>query len=136
LFDVVAFNNTLMHLRYCGTSQLYHIRALCFSPYSAQRRKHPNINQQHNMATATPAKIRVALIGLNAPPSGTPSGTNWAASGHLPYLLNSERYQLVALQNSSAARAAEAIKAYALDASTKAYGTPEGKLSHSRFVMC
>lgn len=72
------------------------------------------------------SKIRVALIGLNAPPQGTPTRTNWAASGHLPYLLASDKYELVALQNSSAARAAEAIKAYGLNPETKAYGTPEG----------
>jgi hypothetical protein len=91
---------------------------------------------EHNMNT--PGKIRVALIGLNAPPPGTPSGTNWAAGGHLPYLLSSDRYKLVALQNSSAARAAEAIKAYGLDTATKAYGTPEGKSSSrsSMLLMC
>lgn len=72
------------------------------------------------------APIRVALVGLNAPPAGTPSGTNWAANGHLPHLLNSDKYKLVALQNSSAERAAAAIKAYGLDAETKAYGSPEG----------
>jgi predicted dehydrogenase len=76
-------------------------------------------------------KIRVCLIGLNAPPPGTASGTNWAAGGHLPYLSSSDNYELVALQNSSAARAAEAIKAYGLDADTKAYGTPEGMFSSS-----
>jgi len=81
-------------------------------------------------------KIRVALIGLNAPPPGTPSGTNWAASGHLPYLLSSEKYELVALQNSSTARATAAIKAYGLNARTKAYGTPEGKLSCNHFDLC
>lgn len=85
---------------------------------------------------STSGKIRVALIGLNAPPPGTPSGTNWASSGHLPYLLSSNKYQLVALQNSSAARAAEAIKAYGLDTGTKAYGTPEGMLSRYHFDMC
>jgi hypothetical protein len=42
----------------------------------------------------------------------------------------------VALQNSSAARAAEAIKAYGLDANTKAYGTPEGKLPRINFDIC
>jgi predicted dehydrogenase len=82
---------------------------------------------QHNMPITS--KIRVALIGLNAPPPGTPTGTNWAANGHLPYLLSSDKYELVALQNSSAARAAEAIKAYGLDAKMKAYGTPEGTSS-------
>ena len=85
----------------------------------------------------SPAKIRVALIGLNAPPPGTPSGTNWAAGGHLPYLLSSEKYQLVALQNSSVARAAEAIKIHGLDSNIKAYGTPEGKLPRNflRYVL-
>jgi predicted dehydrogenase len=75
---------------------------------------------------SAPSKIRVALIGLNAPSPGTPTGTSWAASGHLPYLLRSDKYELVALQNSSTARASEAIKAYGLDSRTKAYGTPEG----------
>ena len=73
------------------------------------------------------SKVRVALVGLNAPPPGTPGGTNWAANGHLPYLLSSDKYELVALQNSSAERAVEAIKAYGLDPKkTKAYGTAEG----------
>jgi hypothetical protein len=125
------FNNTLVYLRYCVTRQLFHIRARRSSPSSAKHKTYPTLDPQHDMST--PAKIRVALIGLNAPPSGTPSGTNWAASGHLPYLLSSERYQLVALQNSSAARAAEAIKAYGLDTSTKAYGTPEGKFPPNGF---
>ncbi len=73
-------------------------------------------------------RIRVGLIGLNAPFPGTPTGTNWAASCHLPYLTSSDKYELVALQNSSAERATEAIKAYGLDPNTvKAYGSPEGK---------
>jgi predicted dehydrogenase len=63
---------------------------------------------------AIPAKIRVGLVGLNAPYSGTPTGINWAASAHLPYLLSSPKYELVALQNSSAERAALAIKPTAL----------------------
>lgn len=82
------------------------------------------------------SKIRVALIGLNAPPPGTPTGTNWAASAHLPYLLSSDKFKLVALQNSSSAHAAEAIKAYSLDAGTKAYGTPEGIVHSYCHVPC
>jgi predicted dehydrogenase len=79
---------------------------------------------------AIPAKIRVGLVGLNAPYSGTPTGTNWAVSAHLPYLLSSSKYELVALQNSSAERAALAIKSYGLDPSkVRAYGIPEGQLS-------
>ena len=74
-------------------------------------------------------KIRVGLIGLNAPHAGTPTGTSWAASAHLPYLLTSSKYELVALQNSSVERARAAIKAYNLDPQTvQVYGTPEGKL--------
>lgn len=73
-------------------------------------------------------KIRVGLIGLNAPYTGAPTGTNWAASAHLPYLQSSFKYEIVALQNSSAERAAKAIKAYSLDPDKiKGYGTPEGK---------
>ncbi|KAE9376596.1 NAD(P)-binding protein [Stipitochalara longipes BDJ] len=74
----------------------------------------------------TSAKVRVGLVGLNAPYSGAPTETNWAASSHLPYLLSSSKYELVALQNSSAERAALAIKAYDLNpAKVRAYGTPE-----------
>lgn len=77
---------------------------------------------------ATLKRIRVGLIGLNAPHTTTPTGTNWAADAHLPYLQKSTGYEIVALQNSSAERASKAIKAYGLDpAKVKAYGTPEGK---------
>ena len=79
---------------------------------------------------ASSRKIRVALIGLSAPPKGSPTGTSWAANGHLPYLTASDKYQVVALQNSSVHRAAEAIKAFSLNPdTTRAYGTPEGKSS-------
>jgi hypothetical protein len=73
-------------------------------------------------------KIRVGLIGLNAPYTGTPTGTNWAASAHLPYLLASTKYELVALQNSSTARAAKSVEAYGLNPEkVKIYGNPEGE---------
>lgn len=73
-------------------------------------------------------KIRVGLIGLNSPYAGSPTGTSWAANAHLQYLKASSKYELVALQNSSAERAATAIKMYGLDPEkVKAYGTPEGK---------
>jgi predicted dehydrogenase len=71
-------------------------------------------------------KIRVGLIGLTSP-SATPIGVAWAVSAHLPYLKTSSKYEIVALQNSSAERAAKAIEAYGLNPETvKAYGTPEG----------
>ncbi|KAI4241939.1 MAG: hypothetical protein LQ352_007359, partial [Teloschistes flavicans] len=75
---------------------------------------------------AASRKIRVGLIGLNAPYAGAPTGTNWAAQAHLPYLRTSSKYEIVALQNSSAERAAKAIQAYGFDPQkVKAYGTPE-----------
>lgn len=79
------------------------------------------------MAASNP-KVRVGLIGLNAPYTGTPTGTNWAAHAHLPYLRESSKYELVALQNSTKEKAIHAIKLYGLDPNkVKAYGTPEGK---------
>lgn len=80
------------------------------------------------MASITSKKIRVALIGLNAPYPGRPTGTNWAAIAHLPYLRQSSKYEIVALQNSSTERAKQAIEAHDLDPEkVRAYGTPEGK---------
>ena len=71
-------------------------------------------------------KIRVGLVGLNAPYTGAPTGTNWTANAHLPYLRATSKYEIVALQNSSVDRAKAAIKAYELDASrVKAYGSAE-----------
>jgi hypothetical protein len=96
-------------------------------PYVQQRISLHILTNAYDMSA--PSKIRVALIGLNAPPPGTPTGTSWAASGHLPYLLGSDKYELVALQNSSTDRAFEAIKAYGLDSKTKAYETPEGMVA-------
>jgi len=67
------------------------------------------------------APIRVALIGLSA----AATGTNWAASAHLPYLLKSSHYTITALCNSSVEAAQKAIQAYKLPGTTKAYGSPE-----------
>lgn len=44
---------------------------------------------------------------------------------HMPYLLQSPQYQIVALCNSSVEAAQAAIKAHGLPESTKAYGNPE-----------
>ncbi|KAH8807572.1 putative oxidoreductase [Xylogone sp. PMI_703] len=71
-------------------------------------------------------KIRVGLIGLNAPYTGVVTGASWAAKAHLPYLKTSSKYELVALQNTSVERAQKAIQEYGLDPQkVKAYGTPE-----------
>lgn len=65
--------------------------------------------------------IRVAIIGLSA----AATGTGWAASAHLPYLLKSPHYKIVALCNTSLENAYTAIKAYDLGPETRAYGSPE-----------
>jgi predicted dehydrogenase len=65
--------------------------------------------------------VQVGIIGL--------SKTGWAISAHLPYLLSKsgrEKYQIVAICNSSAQSAREAIELYKLPDSTRAYGDPEG----------
>lgn len=85
------------------------------------------------MATSTQKKIRVGLVGLNAPFEGMPTGVNWAARTHLQYLLSSPKYELVALLNSSAERAAKSIKEHGLDPKkVKAYGNAEGKSNQTK----
>lgn len=68
--------------------------------------------------------IRVAIIGLSSS-----AATSWASSAHLPYLLSprgQQKYQIVALLNSSVDAARAAIKHYSLDPETvKPYGDPE-----------
>lgn len=69
------------------------------------------------------APIRTAIIGL----SGSAT-TSWASSAHLPYLLSArgrERYQIVALCNSSVEAAKRAIEVFKLPPETKAYGNPQ-----------
>jgi predicted dehydrogenase len=78
-------------------------------------------------------KIKVGIIGLNAPYDGQATGTSWAALGHLPFLTTSEKFRVAALQNSSVERARKAIHAYGLDPDqVKAYDTPEGKQTPNR----
>jgi predicted dehydrogenase len=67
------------------------------------------------------APIRVGIIGL----STTSDSTNWAANAHLPYLQKSDKYEVVALCNSSVDSAKKSIAQYKLPESTKAYGSPE-----------
>lgn len=69
------------------------------------------------------APIRIGFIGLSS--SAT---TQWASRAHLPYLLSPrgrEKYQIVALLNSSVESARAAIAQYGLPAETRAYGDPE-----------
>lgn len=71
------------------------------------------------------APIRVGFIGLSSARSDTLAPGQWASLAHLPYLLSSPEYELVALANSSREAAQKAIKAYNLPATIKAYGSPE-----------
>ena len=50
----------------------------------------------------------------------------WAKNAHFPYLNESDKYQIVAICNSSVESSKEAIKLYNLSENTKAYGNPEG----------
>ncbi|TID13462.1 NAD(P)-binding protein [Venturia nashicola] len=73
------------------------------------------------------APIRVGIIGLSSATgemSASPGG-GWAASAHLPYLLASPYYEIVALCNSSVHSAKIAVEKYGLPSTTKTYGTPE-----------
>ncbi|KAJ6145561.1 hypothetical protein N7470_009456 [Penicillium chermesinum] len=70
------------------------------------------------------APIRVGLIGLSSTSTSFAAGA-WAAKAHLPWLLKSPDYKLVALANSSVEAAKASIKAHGLPAETRAYGTPE-----------
>ncbi|KAF1979735.1 NAD-binding Rossmann fold oxidoreductase family protein [Bimuria novae-zelandiae CBS 107.79] len=63
------------------------------------------------------APTKIGFIGLS-------STQSWAVWAHLPYLLASSKYEIVALCNSSVAAAQSAISAHALPPSTKAYGSP------------
>ncbi|CZT45595.1 related to dehydrogenases and related proteins [Rhynchosporium secalis] len=61
--------------------------------------------------------IRVGFIGL--------STSGWAPAAHLPFMKHSDKYQIVAICNSSVESAKAAIEKYALGEETRAYGDPE-----------
>ena len=63
------------------------------------------------------APIRIGIVGLSATPS------TWGMLAHLPRLLTSPNYTIVALCNSSVAAAQAAIKAYNLPPTTSAYSS-------------
>ncbi|KAF9699600.1 hypothetical protein EKO04_002514 [Ascochyta lentis] len=73
------------------------------------------------------APIRVGVIGLSSAPVDESAGSvgSWAAMAHLPYLLTSPHYTIVALCNSSVKSAETAAKTYNLPSTTKTYGSPE-----------
>lgn len=68
--------------------------------------------------------IRVGLVGLGKGPMNLGPGV-WGAAVHLPYLLASPKYTLVAVQNSSIESAQASIDWHKLPSTVKAYGTPE-----------
>lgn len=65
--------------------------------------------------------IRIGFIGL--------SKTGWATTAHIPYLLSTPKFKIVAICNSSVQSAREAVQLYKLPAETRTYGDPEG-LAH------
>ncbi|KAH6860355.1 NAD-binding Rossmann fold oxidoreductase family protein [Alternaria alternata] len=71
--------------------------------------------------------IKVGLIGLSSVTTNVSAspGDSWAASAHLPYLLASPHYEIVALCNSSVKSAQTAAQRYNLPSSVKAYGNSE-----------
>lgn len=72
------------------------------------------------------APIRIGLIGLSGAPPDKYEGVSWTPSAHLPYLLASPHYEIVALLNTSVASAKAAIERYKLPSTVKAYENPEG----------
>ncbi|KAL5318006.1 hypothetical protein ACEPPN_015110 [Leptodophora sp. 'Broadleaf-Isolate-01'] len=77
----------------------------------------------------SPSPIRVGLIGLPGTPADKYEGTNWAASAHLPYLIKSPHYEIVALLNSSVESAQASKVKHGLNSNVKTYGKPEGNFS-------
>jgi predicted dehydrogenase len=75
-------------------------------------------------------RIGVGFIGLPGSHPSAYEGVNWAANAHLPFLTQSPHFHIVALLNTSAESARNAIKKFGLPAETKAYGKPEGKFSN------
>jgi predicted dehydrogenase len=71
------------------------------------------------------APIRVGFIGLSSNKIDGLAPGYWGNLAHLPHLLSSPDYEIVALANSSKEAAQKAVKAYNLPATTKAYGSPE-----------
>jgi hypothetical protein len=80
-----------------------------------------SISTEAKPSNSTMAPIRVGFIGL--------SSSGWAKGAHFPFLKESDKYEIVAICNSSVESAREAIKSYELPSTTKAYGDPEGKSS-------
>jgi predicted dehydrogenase len=68
--------------------------------------------------------IRIGIIGLGRGSGDLVPGI-WAARAHLPYLLASPNYKVVAVSNSSVQSAQASIDFHQLGAEVKAYGSAE-----------
>lgn len=67
--------------------------------------------------------IKVGLVGLSSR-----AKAQWGPKAHLPYFLSprgKEKFQVVAVQNSSTESAQQAIKDFGLPPTARAYGKPE-----------
>lgn len=73
------------------------------------------------------APIKVGFIGLSSNIGPRPNdGTQWSVGAHLQYLKTSEKYEIVALLNSTKEKAEQAIEEHGLGNNVKAYGDPKG----------
>ncbi len=70
------------------------------------------------------APIRVGLVGLSTSTNSMAPGA-WAWSAHLPYLISSSKYKIVALCNSTKQAAEASIAYHQLGPNVKAYGSPK-----------
>ena len=68
--------------------------------------------------------IRIGLVGLSTSKDFSNTGA-WALSAHLPFLIASSHYKVVALLNSSIQSAEASIAFHNLGPDVKAYGSPE-----------
>jgi predicted dehydrogenase len=68
--------------------------------------------------------IHIGILGLGKGEGGLVPGL-WAAKGHLPYLLSSPKYKVVAVCNSTVESSQASIDFHKLGSDVKAYGTPE-----------
>ncbi|KAF8850468.1 putative dehydrogenase [Acephala macrosclerotiorum] len=71
------------------------------------------------------APICVGLIGLSGAPPDKYEGVSWTPSAHLPYLIASPHYKIIALLNTSISSAKAAIQRYKLPSSVRTYENPD-----------
>ena len=82
------------------------------------------INSEYRKNYQSMSVIRVGLVGLSTSKDFSNTGA-WASSAHLPFLIASPHYEVVALLNSSVQSAEASIAFHKLGPDVKAYGSPE-----------